>query len=255
MSLIKNANAISKMETSGRLAAEVLQIIEPHVKPGITTEELDSICFQHIVNKQKAIPASLNYNGFPKSVCTSINEVVCHGIPDKTILKNGDIINIDVGIIKDGWFGDTSRMFLVGEVSTKTQNLVEVTYQAMCLGIKQVKPNATLGDIGYTIQKYAESKGYSVVRDLSGHGIGRNYHEEPIVLHYGLPRHGMKLKPGMIFTIEPMINMGRPEVWVDLEDKWTIRTQDKSLSAQWEHTVLVTSTGYKVLTIRDGENI
>ncbi|MGR8934201.1 MAG: type I methionyl aminopeptidase [Gammaproteobacteria bacterium] len=249
---IKTAAEIEKMRIAGRLAAEVLEMIEPHVIPGITTEELDRICHDYIVNEQQAIPAPLNYRGFPKSICTSINNQVCHGIPSNKKLKNGDIVNIDITVIKDDYHGDTSKMFLVGEVSPYAKRLVQVTRECLYLGITQVKPGATLGDIGHAIQKHAESNRYSVVRDFCGHGIGRQFHEEPQVLHYGKPGNGLELCEGMIFTIEPMINLGKHAVKV-LADGWTAVTKDRSLSAQWEHTLLVTRDGYEILTLRREE--
>jgi methionyl aminopeptidase len=224
-------------------------MIGPHVKPGITTDELDRICHDYIVNKQKTIPANVGYNGFPKTLCTSVNHVVCHGIPNDKKLKNGDIINIDVTVIKDGFHGDTSKMYYVGEPSVLARRLVEVTHEAMLLGIEMVRPGARLGDIGHAIQQFAEGHGFSVVREYCGHGIGRIYHEDPQVLHYGSPGIGLELKAGMTFTIEPMINAGKRHVKT-LPDGWTVVTKDHSLSAQWEHTVLVTSTGHEILTRR-----
>lgn len=249
---IKTASEIEKMRIAGRLAAEVLEMIEPHVVPGVTTEELDRICHDFIVNEQQAIPAPLNYRGFPKSICTSINQQVCHGIPSDKKLKNGDIVNVDITVIKDGYHGDTSKMFLVGNVTSFAKRLVEVTRECLFLGIEQVKPGATLGDIGHAIQKHAESNRYTVVREFCGHGIGRLFHEEPQVLHYGKAGTGLALKAGMIFTIEPMINLGKHHVKV-LSDGWTAVTKDHSLSAQWEHTILVTDTGYEILTLRKEE--
>jgi len=249
--IIKTPDEIEKMRVAGRLAAEVLDMIAPHVVPGVTTGELDRICHDYIVNKLRAIPAPLNYKGFPKSICTSVNHQVCHGIPGEKRLKKGDIINIDVTVIKDGFHGDTSRMFYVGEPSIQARRLVEVTRECMYLGIEQVRPGARLGDIGHAIQTHAERHGFSVVREYCGHGIGRNFHEDPQVLHYGRPGTGMELVPGMIFTIEPMINAGRPDVKL-MPDNWTVVTRDHSLSAQWEHTVLVTETGYEILTLSPG---
>jgi methionyl aminopeptidase len=255
---IKNSEEQGLMREAGRLAAEVLVMIEPFVQPGVTTDELNERCHDHIVGNQKAIPAPLNYGGgggrppFPKSVCTSVNHVVCHGIPNDKPLKKGDIVNVDVTVIKDGWYGDTSRMFMVGEVSIAAKRLCAMTYDAMWHGIMHVKPGIHLGDIGFAIQKFAESNGFSVVREFCGHGIGRNFHEEPQVLHYGKPGTLEELKPGMTFTIEPMINAGRKEVKELGNDGWTIVTKDHSLSAQWEHTVLVTETGYEVLTLSAG---
>ncbi len=241
------------MRTAGRLAAEVLTMIRPHVVAGVTTEELDRICHDYIVNTQCAIPAPLNYRGFPKSICTSVNHVVCHGIPGDKKLKEGDIINIDVTVIKHGYHGDTSRMFFVGEPTIRARRLVEVCYECLRIGIDQVRPGAQLGDIGYAIQRHAETHGFSVVREYCGHGIGSQFHEEPQVLHYGKPGTGLKLEPGMIFTIEPMINAGKRHVKL-LPDQWTVVTKDRSLSAQWEHTVLVTDTGVEVLTADEETN-
>ena len=245
---IKTPEEIEKMRVAGQLAARVLKMIEPYVKPGVTTGELDAICHDYIVNELKAIPAPLNYRGFPKSICTSINHVVCHGIPGDKVLKRGDIINIDVTVIKDGYHGDTSRMFYVGEPSVLARRLTEVAYECMWIGIELVKPGVRLGDIGHAIQTHAEKHNFSVVREYCGHGIGRNFHEEPQVLHYGTPGTGMALQPGMTITIEPMINAGKPHTRL-LKDGWTAVTRDHSLSAQWEHTVLVTEDGYEVLTL------
>lgn len=250
--IIKTPEEIEKMRVSGRLAAEVLEMIAPYVQPGTTTDELDQRCHDYIVNVQNAIPAPLNYRGFPKSICTSVNHQVCHGIPGNKTLKNGDIINIDITTIKDGFHGDTSKMFLVGDASILAKRLTKVTYEALWLGINQVKPGAYLGDIGHIIQQYAESHNYSVVHEYCGHGIGRGFHEDPQVLHYGSPGTGIKLLPGMCFTIEPMINAGKRQVKM-LPDGWTVVTKDRSLSAQWEHTILVTETGYEILTLRDEE--
>ncbi|KPC53821.1 type I methionyl aminopeptidase [Amantichitinum ursilacus] len=250
---IKNAEDIARMRVAGRLAAEVLDYITPFVKPGVTTEELDRLCHEYMVNVQGTIPAPLNYQPpgytpYPKAVCTSINNVVCHGIPNDKPLKNGDALNIDVTVIKDGYHGDTSRMFMVGDkVPPHAQRLSQVTFDCMWIGIEQVKPGATLGDIGEAIQRYAEKAGYSVVREFCGHGIGTRFHEDPQVVHYGKAGTGMALEAGMIFTIEPMINAGKREIRA-MPDGWTIVTRDRSLSAQWEHTVLVTETGYEVLT-------
>jgi len=244
---IKTADEIEKMRVAGRLAADVLHMIRPHVQAGITTEELDRICHDYIVNTQQAIPAPLNYHGFPKSICTSINHQVCHGIPGKRILKQGDIVNIDITVIKDGYHGDTSKMFSVGQVSPLARRLVQVSYECMCVGIEMVRPGVRLGDIGYAIQDHAESQNFSVVREYCGHGIGRQFHEEPQVLHYGKPGTGLVLEPGLIFTIEPMINAGKRQVKL-MPDNWTVVTKDHSLSAQWEHTVLVTDEGFEVLT-------
>jgi methionyl aminopeptidase len=246
---IKTPDEQDKMRAAGRLAAEVLDMIAPHVKPGVTTDELDQICHDYIVNVQKTIPANVGYNGFPKTLCTSVNHVVCHGIPNDKKLKNGDIINIDVTVIKDGFHGDTSKMYFVGEPSVLAKRLVQATHDAMMLGIEMARPGARLGDIGHAIQQYAEGQGFSVVREYCGHGIGRVYHEEPQVLHYGSPGIGLELRPGMTFTIEPMINAGKRHVKM-LPDGWTVVTKDHSLSAQWEHTILVTSTGNEILTRR-----
>ena len=240
------------MREAGRLAAEVLLMIEPHIKVGVTTDELDQRCHEYIVNELKAVPAPLNYKGFPKSICTSVNHVVCHGIPGPKVLKRGDILNVDITVIKDGYHGDTSKMFFLGQPTVLAKRLVETTHEAMLKGIEQVKPGKRLGDIGHAIQQLAESRGYSVVREYCGHGIGRIFHEDPQVLHYGQPDTGIELKPGMTFTIEPMINAGRPEVRL-MPDGWTVVTKDHSLSAQWEHTVLVTDTGHEILTTRRGE--
>ncbi len=250
--LIKTADEIEKMRIAGKLAAEVLEMIAPHVVAGVTTNRLDQLCHDYIVNEQQAIPAPLNYRGFPKSICTSINQQICHGIPSEKKLKNGDIVNIDITVIKDGYHGDTSKMFCIGAVPPHAKRLVEVTREAMFLGIEQVKPGATLGDIGYAIQKHAESNRYSVVREFCGHGIGKNFHEEPHVMHFGKPGQGAVLKPGMIFTIEPMLNLGKRHMKV-LKDGWTAVTKDRSLSAQWEHTILVTDSGHEVLTLRQEE--
>ena len=250
---IKTPEDIEKMRIAGRLAAEVLDLIGPYVKPGVTTEELDRICNEHIVNVQKTIPANVGYHGFPKTVCASVNNVICHGIPSESkVLKDGDIINIDVTVIKDGWHGDTSRMYYVGTPSVMAKRLCEVTYEAMWRGIRAVKPGATLGDVGHAIQEYAEGERFSVVREYCGHGIGKVYHEEPQVLHYGRPGQGLVLQPGMTFTIEPMINEGSRYTKV-LPDGWTVVTKDRKLSAQWEHMIAVTETGVEVLTLADGE--
>ncbi len=250
---IKTADEIEKMRVAGRLAAEVLEMIGPHVQAGITTDELDRICHDYIVNEQGAIPAPLDYHGFPKSICTSVNQVVCHGIPGDRKLKDGDIINIDITVIKDGYHGDTSKMFCVGKPSIKAERLCRVSYECLRIGIDLVKPGATLGDIGHAIQRHAEKHRYSVVREYCGHGIGREFHEEPQVLHYGEPGTGMVLEAGMTFTIEPMINAGKRHVKL-LNDKWTVITRDRSLSAQWEHTILVTPEGHEVLTRRNDED-
>lgn len=252
---IKTPDEIVKMRIACQLAAQVLDMIGPHVKPGVSTGDLDRICHDYIVNVQKAIPAPLNYNGFPKSICTSVNQVVCHGIPsDQRILKSGDLINIDITVIKDEYHGDTSKMFFVGKKSPHAQRLVDITQQCLYQGIRAVKPGASLGDIGYAIQSLAQANHYSVVREYCGHGIGRVFHEDPQVLHYGKPNTGIKLKAGMIFTIEPMINAGKREVKLSPKDGWTVETVDRRLSAQWEHTILVTESGYEVLTLRAEED-
>ncbi len=250
---IKTPEEIDRMRTAGRLAAEVLDFITPHVKANVTTEELDRLCHDFMVNQQGTIPAPLNYappgyQPYPKSICTSVNHVVCHGVPGPKKLKQGDVINIDITVIKDGYHGDTSRMFFVGEPSIQARRLCEVTYECMWRGITQVKPGAHLGDIGHSIQSFADENGYTVVREFCGHGIGRKFHEEPQVLHYGRKGTGMELKPGMTFTIEPMINAGKPGIR-QLGDGWTVVTKDHALSAQWEHTILVTESGYEVLTL------
>ena len=249
---VKNDDEIQYMRTAGRLAAEVLEMIAPHVVSGVTTNELDRLCHEYIVSKQKAIPAPLNYHGFPKSICTSVNHVVCHGIPADKKLKNGDVLNIDITVIKDGFHGDTSKMFFVGEPSTKAQRLVETAYDCLKIGIEMVAPGIRLGDIGAAIQAHGEKQNYSIVREYCGHGIGREFHEEPQVLHYGTPGTGYVLEEGMTFTIEPMINVGKRHVKL-LPDEWTVVTKDRTLSAQWEHTILVTKTGYEVLTQRPDE--
>ncbi|HEX4299805.1 MAG TPA: type I methionyl aminopeptidase [Gammaproteobacteria bacterium] len=251
---IKTPEEQQKMREAGRLAAQVLDMIGPHVQPGVTTDELDRICNDFIVNTQKTIPANVGYNGFPKTLCTSVNHVVCHGIPNDKRLKNGDIINIDVTVIKDGFHGDTSKMYFVGEPSVMAKRLVQVTHDAMLLGIEMVRPGARLGDIGHAIQQFAESHGFSVVREYCGHGIGRVYHEDPQVLHYGSPGIGLELKAGMTFTVEPMINAGKRHVKT-LPDGWTVVTKDHSLSAQWEHTILVTPTGHEILTRRANDEV
>ncbi len=251
---IKTVEEIEKMRVAGRLAAEVLHMIRPHVQPGITTGELDKICHDYIVNEQQAIPAPLNYRGFPKSICTSVNHQVCHGIPGERKLKAGDILNIDITVIKEGYHGDTSKMMFVGEPPIIGRRVTQVCHDAMCLGIEMVRPDIHLGDIGHAIQRYAEKHRYSVVREYCGHGIGREFHEDPQVLHYGKPGTRERLVPGMTFTIEPMINAGKRQVKL-LKDGWTVVTRDRSLSAQWEHTVLVTDSGVEVLTMRDGDGL
>lgn len=249
---IKSPEGVDKMRVAGRLAARVLEMIEPHVQPGVTTDELDRICHAYIIEELHAIPAPLNYRGFPKSICTSVNHQVCHGIPGNKRLKKGDILNVDITVIKDGYHGDTSKMFYVGEPSILARRLVTVTQQAMQLGIAQVRPGATLGDIGYAIQRFVEAQGFSVVREYCGHGIGEAFHEEPQVLHYGQRGEGLALRPGMCFTIEPMVNAGKRFIKL-LPDGWTVVTKDRSLSAQWEHTILVTDDGHEILTWREEE--
>jgi methionyl aminopeptidase len=249
---IKTPSEIDKMRVAGRLAAQVLQMIRPHVRAGISTGELDRICHDYIVNDLDAIPAPLNYRGFPKSICTSVNHVICHGIPGDRRLKDGDIVNIDVTVIKDGWHGDTSKMFQVGTPTVKGRRICDIAQHAMVTGIEMVRPGVRLGDIGHAIQRYAEGQGCSVVREYCGHGIGRVFHEDPQVLHYGRPDTGEVLVPGMVFTIEPMINLGRRETKL-LPDGWTVVTRDRSLSAQWEHTIAVTDNGYDVLTQLTGD--
>ena len=249
---IKTPEAIERMRVAGRLAADVLDMIEPHVQMGVTTDELDRICHDFITQVQKAVPAPLNYRGFPKSICTSVNHQVCHGIPGNKRLKRGDIVNVDITVIKDGYHGDTSKMFYVGEPSVLARRLVNVTREAMFRGIRAVHPGATLGDIGHAIQQFVESQGYSVVREYCGHGIGREFHEDPQVLHYGKPGEGLMLLPGMCFTIEPMVNAGKRFIKLQ-PDGWTVVTKDRSLSAQWEHTILVTEDGHEVLTLRAEE--
>jgi methionine aminopeptidase type I len=244
---LKSPEEQQKMREAGRLAAEVLDMIGEHVKPGVTTDELDRLCHDHIVQVQQAVPANLNYRGFPKTICTSVNHVVCHGIPNDRRLKNGDIINIDVTVIRDGFHGDTSRMYFVGKPLPHAQRLVEGCFEAMWQGIRCVRPGARLGDIGHAIQQHTEGQSFTVVREYCGHGIGRIYHEDPQVLHYGKPGTGLELRAGMTFTIEPMINAGKRDVKL-LPDGWTVVTRDHSLSAQWEHTVLVTGDGFEVLT-------
>lgn len=252
--VIKTPEDIEKMRTAGNLAAQVIEMITPFVKEGVSTETLNQICHDYIVNEQKAIPAPLNYNGFPKSICTSINHQVCHGIPGARVLKNGDIINIDVTVLKDGYHGDTSKMFAIGKPSILAERLIRITQECLYLAIQLVKPGAYLGDIGAVIQEHAEKNRFSVVREYCGHGIGKIFHEPPNVLHYGKRGTGLKLEAGMIFTIEPMINAGKKDVKL-LPDNWTVVTKDHSLSAQWEHTILVTDEGYEVLTKRPEETI
>jgi methionyl aminopeptidase len=253
---IKNDTDIEKMRIAGKLASEVLDYITPFVKPGVTTGELDKLCHDYMVNVQGTIPAPLNYAPpghipYPKSICTSVNQQVCHGVPGEKILKSGDIVNLDITVIKEGYHGDTSRMFCVGTPSIQAKRLCDITYECMWLGIAQVRPGATLGDIGHVIQKHAEDSGYSVVREFCGHGIGKKFHEDPQVLHYGRPGTGLKLQQGMMFTIEPMINAGKRDIR-QMGDGWSIVTKDRSLSAQWEHTILVTADGYEVMTVSAG---
>lgn len=238
---------IAQARIAAELAADVLEMITPYVQPGVSTDELDRICHDYIVKVQKAIPANVGYHGFPKTICISVNEVVCHGIPSARVLNEGDIVNIDTAVIKDGWYGDTSRMYCVGKVSAEARRLVDVTFDAMWAGIRAVRPGATLGDIGHAIQSVGEGAGFSVVREYCGHGIGRVYHGDPQILHFGQRGFGMRLKEGMIFTIEPMLNYGKRQTQT-LADQWTVVTRDNSLSAQWEHMVVVTSDGFEVLT-------
>lgn len=250
--ILKSATDIEAMRVAGHMAATVLKMIGEHVQPGITTGELDQICHDYITLEQNAIPAPLNYKGFPKSICTSVNHVVCHGIPGDKTLKDGDIVNIDVTVIKDGWHGDTSKMFIVGEPSIRARRVCDIAYNAMTAGIEMVAPGVRLGDIGHAIQRFTEGQGCSVVREYCGHGIGQVFHEDPQVLHYGRPGTGEVLVPGMVFTIEPMVNLGRRETRL-LPDGWTVVTRDRSLSAQWEHTIAVTEDGYDVLTRLPGD--
>lgn len=240
------------MRVAGRLAAEVLDMISPYVVSGVTTDELNQRCHDYIVDVQKATPAPLNYRGFPKSICTSVNHVVCHGIPADKRLKHGDIVNLDITVIKDGWHGDTSRMFAVGKIAPAAQRLIDLTHEAMWIGIRQVRPGVRLGDLGAAIQTFVEAQHLSVVREYCGHGIGRIFHEDPQVLHYGERGTGLELREGMILTVEPMVNIGKRHVKL-LADGWTVITKDHSLSAQWEHTVLVTDSGYEVLTLPASE--
>ncbi len=251
---LKTPEQIAKMRIAGRLAAEVLDMITEYVVPGVTTEELNTLCHNHIVNVQKGIPATLGYKGFTKSICTSINQQICHGIPGDRVLKKGDIVNIDVTVIKDGWFGDTSRMYYVGDVAPHARRLSECAYESMVRGIRVVRPGATLGDVGHAIQEYVEGQHYSVVQEYCGHGIGSSFHEDPQVLHYGRPGTGVELRAGMTFTIEPMVNQGKRHAKV-LADGWTVVTKDRSLSAQWEHTILVTEDGFELLTLSDGQTL
>lgn len=251
---IKTAEEIDRMRIAGRLAAEVLEMIAPHVVAGVTTEELDRICHEHIVDVQRAIPAPLNYHGFPKSICSSVNHQVCHGIPGPKQLKDGDIVNLDITVIKDGFHGDTSQMFFVGEPSQRARHVTRVAMECLYLAIRMVRPGIRLGDLGAAIQHHAEAHGCSIVREYCGHGIGRAFHEDPQVLHYGTPGTGIELEPGMTFTIEPMVNAGKRHVKL-LPDNWTVVTKDRSPSAQWEHTMAVTANGCEVLTLRRGEVI
>ncbi|TDJ35771.1 MAG: type I methionyl aminopeptidase [Gammaproteobacteria bacterium] len=251
---IKTPEEIEKMRTAGQLAAEVLRMVGAQVQAGVTTGELDELCHDYIVNQQKAIPAPLNYRGFPKSICTSLNQVVCHGIPGDKVLKDGDIINIDVTVIKDGYHGDTSKMYYVGAPSVRGRRVTEVSLEAMRRGIAIVKPGVRLGDVGHTIQSWVESQSCSVVREYCGHGIGRRFHEDPQVLHYGRAGTGTEIQAGMTFTIEPMVNAGKPQTRL-LSDGWTVVTRDRSLSAQWEHTILVTDDGHEVLTQLPGDEL
>jgi methionyl aminopeptidase len=251
---IKNPKELNKMRVAGKLAAEVLEMIEPHILNGVSTEELNTVCHNFIVNEQKAIPAPLNYKGFPKSICTSVNQVVCHGIPtERKILKNGDILNIDITVIKDGYFGDTSKMFFVGKATSHAKRLVDVCQESLYKAISIVRPGVRLGDIGCIIQNHVEANHYSVVRDYCGHGIGTEFHQDPQVLHYGQANTGFELKEGMTFTIEPMINAGKYQTKIK-RDGWTVETLDGRLSAQWEHTLAVTCDGVEVLTARNEES-
>lgn len=245
--IIKTPEQIEKIRIASLLATEVLNLIRPYVRAGITTDELNTFAHKHITEVQGGIPATLGYHGFPKSLCTSLNHQVCHGIPGERVLQNGDILNIDVTVIKDGWFGDTSAMYTVGQPPIRAQRLIEVTYEAMMRGIEAVKPGATLGDIGFAIQTVAHASGFSVVREYCGHGLGQSFHEDPQILHYGKKGEGIRLEPGMVFTIEPMINAGKRDIKL-LNDGWTVVTKDHSLSAQWEHTVAVTETGVDILS-------
>jgi methionyl aminopeptidase len=252
--ILKSKAEIEQMRIAGQLAGEVLRMIRPHVQPGITTIELDEICHEYITVHQQAIPAPLNYRGFPRSICTSVNHVICHGIPGERRLKDGDIVNIDITVIKDGWHGDTSKMFQVGKQTIRGNRISNIAYRSMVTGIEMVRPGIQLGDIGHAIQRYAEGQGCSVVREYCGHGIGKGFHEDPQVLHYGRPGTGEVLTPGMVFTIEPMINLGRRETKL-LPDGWTVVTRDRSLSAQWEHTIAVTADGHDVLTCIPGDEL
>jgi len=252
--VLKSKEEVESMRVAGHLAGEVLQMIREFVVPGVSTGELDDICHRHITEVQGGIPAPLNYKGFPKSICTSVNHVICHGIPGEKILKKGDVINIDITVIKDGWHGDTSKMFRLGETSVRAKRICDIAYESMVRGIEMVKPGVRLGDIGHTIQTYAEGHGCSVVREYCGHGIGQVFHEDPQVLHYGRPGTGEVLVPGMVFTIEPMVNLGKRDTRL-MPDGWTVITRDRSLSAQWEHTIAVTETGLDVLTRLPGDTL
>jgi len=245
---IKSADEQDKMRVAGRLAADVLDMIGDYVKPGVKTAELDAICHRYITEEQEAIPAPLNYRGFPKSICTSVNHVVCHGIPGDRVLKSGDAVNIDVTVIKDGYHGDTSRMFFVGKPTVQAERLAKVAYEGMWLGIEELAAGKRLGDVGEAIQTFVEKQRFSVVREYCGHGIGRSFHEDPQVLHYGRSGTGFELQAGMTLTVEPMVNAGKRFVKL-LPDGWTVVTKDHKLSAQWEHTVLITENGYEVLTL------
>ncbi|CAC9965809.1 Methionine aminopeptidase (EC 3.4.11.18) [uncultured Gammaproteobacteria bacterium] len=254
---IKSEDEINKMRIAGRLAADVLDMIAPFVKAGISTDELDKICHDYIIDVQKAIPAPLNYHGFPKSICTSVNNVVCHGIPSNKLLKKGDIVNIDITVIKDDYHGDTSKMFVIGKASVKSQRICRIAQECLYIGIKKVKPGIKLGEIGLAIGVHAQANNYSIVHDYCGHGIGLKFHSEPQVVHYddGNIDISPVLEEGMTFTIEPMVNIGSFEVATSQVDGWTVTTKDRSLSAQWEHTILVTKEGYEILTLRDEEDI
>ena len=251
---LKTPEQIAKMRVAGRLASEVLDMIGEHVKPGVTTLELDELCHRHITDVQQAVSATVGYKGYRHATCISVNQQICHGIPGERVLKKGDIANIDVTVIKDGWFGDNSRMYYVGEVAPHARRLCETAYECMARGIRAVKPGATLGDVGHAIQSWAERQRYSVVQEYCGHGIGSRFHEDPQVLHYGRPGTGTELRAGMTFTIEPMVNQGRRHARV-LADGWTVVTKDRSLSAQWEHTVLVTENGHELLTLAEGRSL
>ena len=253
---IKTSEEVAKMRIAGRLAAEVLEMIGPYVQPGISTGELDDICHKYIVEEQQAIPAPLNYQGFPKSICTSVNHVVCHGIPSNgKVLKTGDIINIDITVIKDGFHGDTSKMFVVGDVPDHAKRLIRVTQECLYKAISIVRPGITLGDIGHVIQQHGEANNYAIVREYCGHGIGRTFHEEPQILHYGKPNTGTQILEGMTFTIEPMLNAGTRYTKLSRKDGWTVTTKDRRLSAQWEHTMAVTNDGCEILTLRSDEKL